>query len=184
LITRTKYHAPSKNNFWNSFSPWIGTIVLLPVVVYYTLNGGRFTFIDYINLLIHEGGHGIFKIFGKFIYTLGGTLMQVIIPGMFVVFYLLKKKKFGAQLFLIWLGENLINISVYAADAKSQKLPLLGGNRVYHDWNWLLNETGLLEYDYAVGNFFFGLGILMFVTALLIPLLVREHELANISLNI
>jgi hypothetical protein len=162
----------------------LGTVVLLPVVIYYTLNGGRFTFIDYINLLIHEGGHGIFKIFGKFIYTLGGTLMQLIIPGMFVVFYLVKKKKFGAQVFLIWLGENLINISVYAADAQARRLPLLGGNRVYHDWNWLLSETGLLEYDYAVGYFFFGLGAIMFIVALLIPLFVIEHEHANISLNI
>ncbi len=179
----TKYYQ-TNNNFWKSFSPWIGTIVFLPVVVYYTLNGGRFTFIDYINLLIHEGGHGIFKIFGKFIYTLGGTLMQIIIPGMFVVFYLIKKKRFGAQLFLVWLGENLINISVYAADAQARRLPLLGGNRVYHDWNWLLGETGLLEYDYVLWYFFFGLGILIFVIALLIPLLVREHEHANISRNI
>ena len=178
-----KYYQ-TKNDFWKSFSPWIGTIIILPVVVFYTLNRGQFTFVDYINLLIHEGGHGIFKIFGKFIYTLGGSLMQIIIPGMFVVFYLVKKKKFGVQVFLVWLGENLINISVYAADAKAKKLPLLGGNRVYHDWNWLLSEIGLLEYDYAVGYFFFGLGILTFVFALLIPLFVREHEHANIFLNI
>jgi hypothetical protein len=179
----TKYYQ-TKNDFWKSFSPWMGTIILLPAVIYYTLNGGGFTFLDYINLLIHEGGHGIFKIFGKFIYTLGGTLMQIIIPGMFVVFYLFKKKKFGAQLFLAWLGENLINISVYAADAQARKLPLLGGNRVYHDWNWLLSETGLLEYGYAVGYFFFGLGVSIFVIALLIPLFVRENKHANISLNI
>lgn len=180
----TQFYQTPQNDFWKSFLPWMGTIVLLPVVVYYTLNGGRFTFVDYINLLIHEGGHGIFKIFGKFIYTLGGTLIQIIIPGMFVVFYLLKKKKFMAQLFLIWLGENLINISVYAADARAQKLPLLGGNKVYHDWNWLLRETGLLEYDYAVGYFFFGLGVIMFLAALLIPLFVMEHKHVNISLNL
>jgi len=46
-----------------SISPWIGSIVLAPLVIYYTLNAERFTFIDYVNLLIHEGGHGIFKIF-------------------------------------------------------------------------------------------------------------------------
>ena len=177
------YHQ-TKNDFWKSFSPWIGTIVILPIAIYYTLNGGKFTFIDYINLLIHEGGHGIFKIFGKFIYTLGGSLMQIIIHGMFVVFYLLKKNKFGAQIFLIWLGENLINISVYAADATAKKLPLLGGNRVYHDWNWLLGECSLLEYDYVFGYLFFGLGILMFVIALLVPLIVIDHQRINIPLNI
>ena len=182
-MTMTKRSEVEKD-FWKIFSPWIGTIILIPIVVFYTLNGGNFTFIDYINLLIHEGGHGVFIIFGKFIYTLGGTLMQIIIPGMFVFFYLLKKKKFLAQLFLIWLGENLINISVYAADAQVRKLPLLGGNKVYHDWNWILGEIGILEYDYVIGYFFFGLGIIMFILALMIPLFLKEHEHANIVLDI
>ena len=148
------YPASKKNNLRQLY-PWIGTIVLAPIVIYYSLNAGKFTFIDYINLLIHEGGHGVFKIFGKFIYSLGGTLMQIIIPGMFVVYYFVTKKKFGTQVFLVWLGENLLNISVYASDAQTQKLPLLGGNKVYHDWNWILGQVGLLEYDYAVGYFFF-----------------------------
>ncbi len=73
--------------------------------------------------------------------------MQLIIPSMFIIYYLIKKKKFGTQIFLVWLGENLMNISVYAADARTQKLPLLGGNKVYHDWTWLLSQTGMLEQD-------------------------------------
>jgi len=171
-------------NFWKYVKPWLGTAALLPLIIYYTINKGQFTFIDYINLLIHEGGHGVFKIFGKFIYTLGGTLMQIIIPSMFIIYYLIKRKKFGTQIFLVWLGENLMNISVYAADARAQKLPLLGGNKVYHDWTWLLSKTGLLEQDQLVGNIFYGTGILMFLIALLLPLFLRETEQANIDLNI
>ena len=171
-------------NFWKYVKPWLGTAALLPLIIYYTINKGQFTFIDYINLLIHEGGHGVFKIFGKFIYTLGGTLMQIIIPSMFIIYYLIKRKKFGTQIFLVWLGENLMNISVYAADARAQKLPLLGGNKVYHDWTWLLSQTGLLEQDQLVGNIFYGTGILMFLIALLLPLFLRETEQANIDLNI
>lgn len=171
-------------NFWKYIKPWLGTAALLPFVIYYTINKGQFTFIDYINLLIHEGGHGVFKIFGKFIYTLGGTLMQIIIPSMFIIYYLIKKKKFGTQIFLVWLGENLINISVYAADARAQKLPLLGGNKVYHDWTRLLSQTGLLEQDQLVGEIFYGTGILIFLIALLLPFFLRETEQANIDLNI
>lgn len=171
-------------NFWKSIKPWIGTTMLLPLVIYYTINKGQITFIDYINLLIHEGGHGVFKIFGKFIYTLGGTLMQLIIPSMFIIYYLIKKKKFGTQIFLVWLGENLMNISVYAADARTQKLPLLGGNKVYHDWTWLLSQTEMLEQDQLVGNIFYGTGILMFLIALFLLLFLRETEPANIDLSI
>lgn len=170
--------------FWDNIKPWLGTIFLLPIVIYYTTNNGQFTFIDYINVLIHEGGHGIFKIFGRFIYTLGGTLMQIIIPSMFVIYYWIKRKKFGTQIFFVWLGENLMNISVYAADARTQKLPLLGGNKVYHDWTWLLSQTGLLEQDQTVGNIFYGTGILIFIIALITPLLLKEIESTNIDLNI
>lgn len=171
-------------NIWGYIKPWLGTAVLLPIVIYYTINKGQFTFIDYINVLIHEGGHGVFKIFGKFIYTLGGTLMQIIIPSMFIVFYLITRKKAGAQIFLVWLGENLMNISIYAADARAQKLPLLGGNKVYHDWTWLLSQTGLLEQDQLIGNIFYGTGILIFLIALLLPLFLREEKLARINLNL
>ena len=170
--------------FWENVKPWTGTAALLPIAIYYTINKGQFTFIDYINLLIHEGGHGVFKIFGKFIYTLGGTLMQLIIPSMFIIYYLIKKKIFGAQIFLLWLGENLMNISVYAKDARTQKLPLLGGNKVYHDWTWLLSQTRMLEQDQLVGNIFYGTGNLMFLIALFLPLFLRETEQANIDLSI
>jgi hypothetical protein len=166
------------------FSKWLGTFFLLPVIVYLILHIGDFLFIDYLNLLIHEGGHGVFKIFGGFIYTLGGTLMQIIIPSMFVVYYFLTKKKFLTQIFLIWLGENFFNISVYASDARSKKLPLLGGNNVYHDWNYLLSKTGLLEYDLLIGKIFIALGLICFLVVLFIPIIIKNEKPVNLDLNL
>jgi len=166
------------------FSKWLGTFFLLPVIVYLILRIGNFLFIDYLNLLIHEGGHGVFKIFGGFIYTLGGTLMQIIIPSMFVVYYFLTKKKFLTQIFLIWLGENFFNISVYASDARTKKLPLLGGNKVYHDWNYLLSKTGLLEYDLLIGKIFIALGLICFLVVLFIPIIIKNEKPVNLDLNL
>jgi len=166
------------------FSKWLGTFFLLPVIVYLILHIGNFLFIDYLNLLIHEGGHGVFKIFGEFIYTLGGTLMQIIIPSMFVVYYFLTKKKFLTQIFLMWLGENFFNISVYASDARSKKLPLLGGNKVYHDWNYLLSKTGLLEYDLLIGKIFIALGLICFLVVLFIPIIIKNEKPVNLDLNL
>lgn len=175
----------NENNLWlDTFKKWIGSIILLPVVIYLIQNDGRFFIIDYVNLLIHEGGHGIFKIFGKFIYSLGGTLAQILIPGMFVVFYLLKGNRLPAQISFIWLGQNLINISIYASDARAQKLPLLGGKKVYHDWTYLLRETGLLNYDKEVGLFFYSLAIAAFIISLLLPLFLRSYKQAKINLEL
>ncbi len=163
---------------------WIGSIVLLPLTIYLFLTVGSYHFIDYLNLLIHEGGHGVFSFFGKYIYALGGTLMQIIIPSMFVVYYFFRKNKFATQIFLVWLGENFLNISVYAADARNQALHLLGGNKVYHDWHYLLGEIGLLDYDYIVGNIFVYLGAASFVVAILIPIIIKKQEPVKLNLEL
>lgn len=173
-----------KNLTLDTLKKWIGSIILLPIVIYLIQHDGRFFIVDYINLLIHEGGHGILKIFGKYFYTLGGTLAQILIPGMFVMFYLVKRRRVPAQISLIWLGQNLINISIYASDARAQKLPLLGGKKVYHDWNYLLREIGLLNYDQAVGLFFYSLAIAVFILSLLLPLFLSSHRISNINLEL
>lgn len=174
----------NRNGILKNLNPWFNSLLLMPIVIYYTINGGKFTFIDYLNLLIHEGGHGIFKFFGKFIYTLGGTITQILIPSMFVVYYIKNSKRFMAQVFLIWLGENFMNISVYAADAQSQILPLIGGKKVYHDWTYILSEIGILHYDYLIGQFFYYSGILIFLIALLMPLFMRDYKKININLTL
>jgi len=163
---------------------WICTFLLLPIIIFFITNHGKFIFIDYVNLLIHEGGHGIFKIFGKFLHALGGTLTQILIPVMFFVYYLKNKKIFISQIFLVWLGENFLNISVYAADARTQKLPLLGGKKVYHDWNYILNELGILDYDFIVGDIFYFIAILIFIIALLLPLHTRGYKNVNVDFKL
>ncbi|MBI1939678.1 MAG: hypothetical protein HYS25_16335 [Ignavibacteriales bacterium] len=165
--------------------PWFTSILLLPAIIFIVVNHPKFLPIDYVNLLIHEGGHGIFGIFGnKYIYTLGGTVMQVLIPGMFVVFYLINKKKATAQIFLIWLGQNILNISIYVSDARAQQLPLIGGKKVYHDWTYLLSEVGLLQQDIFIGQIFYFFGIAAFIVSLTLPLITRDYKSAKIDLGL
>lgn len=158
----------------DEFKRWIPSIIILPIAVYYCLNRGEYSLIDNVDLVIHEAGHAIFSLFGKFIYTLGGTLMQIILPSIIAGFFLRNNYRTGVQVGLLWLGQNFINISVYAADARVQKLPLLGGNKVYHDWHYLLNTTGLLEYDAEIGNVIFGFAVLIFLVSVLMPLITHD----------
>ncbi len=153
---------------------WIPSLILLPLCIYFVLNRGEYTLLDNANLVIHEAGHFFFILFGKFIYTLGGTLMQVILPSIIIWYFFSTRYRLGMQIFLFWLGHNFINISVYAADAQTRKLPLLGGSKVYHDWHYMLGELGILQYDEIVGYFFFGIAIFIFIITLLLPLIIRE----------
>ena len=77
-------------------------------------------YIDNGDLVIHEAGHFFFMFFGKFIYTLGGTLMQIILPSIIAWYFLRNYYKTGVQISLLWLGQNLINISAYAADLPTE----------------------------------------------------------------
>ena len=153
---------------------WAVSIILLPVCTFLVLHRGQYGLIDNADLVIHEAGHLFFYIFGRFIYTAGGTLMQIILPSIIVWYFFRNRYRTGVQFSLLWLGQNLINISVYAADARAQRLPLLGGHNVYHDWHYMLGQLNILNYDTEVGYFFVGLAIIIFTTSLLMPIIIQE----------
>ena len=159
---------------WDEIKRWIPSLIILPIAVYWCFNRGNYGLIDNVDLLIHEAGHVFFSLFGKFIYTLGGSSMQIIIPSIIAGFFFRNNYRTGVQVALLWLGQNFINISVYAADASAQKLPLLGDNRVYHDWHYLLNTLGLLEFDTEIGYLTLGVAVLIFIGVLFMPLITQD----------
>ena len=161
------------------------TILLTPIVIVLSLNQGKFIIlVDHLNLLIHEGGHGVFSLFGRFLYTLGGTLMQILIPALVMIYFFLNKKIAGMQVSTVWLGQNFMNIGRYAADARAQALPLLGGKNVYHDWTYILNKLNILEYDAAVGVIFYVSGITIFAIALLLPIFIKNYGKIDLEMNL
>jgi len=155
---------------------WYNSLIILPVCLYLSFNMGEYFFIDNLNLLIHEGGHGVFYIFGDFIYTLGGTLMQIIIPSLVILYATTNFKRNILQWAIVWLGQNFFNIARYVSDAREKIIPLLGGKNVYHDWEWILGRLDLLEYDKFFGNIFYGVGIIFFILSIIIPAFVNKYS--------
>jgi hypothetical protein len=101
--------------------------------------------IDGVNLVMHEAGHLVFSPFGEFMMIAGGSLFQVIMPALFVGYFLYHRKYYSAALVLFWVGESILNVSVYAGDSVALQLPLLGGQDSVHDWNYLLSSLNLLS---------------------------------------
>ncbi len=122
-------------------------------------------FLNNIDLVIHEAGHVIFFSFGNFLYILGGSLFQVLFPAIFVFYFFLRKQYFSASIVLFWVGENIINVSVYASDAIAMNLPLLGGDSSGHDWHNLLSMTNLLMYTPQIGACIYFCGISTLIIA-------------------
>ena len=103
-----------------------------------------FSFLDFVNLAFHEAGHVFLSMFPRFISFAGGTLSQLVFPVICLVHLKRRGANLGWQLCLFWVGESLLNISIYVGDAIKQELPLVGGGE--HDWTYLLTELGLIAH--------------------------------------
>jgi hypothetical protein len=107
------------------------------------------SFLDNVDLPIHEFGHLLFRPFGEFMMVAGGSLFQMIMPIVFVGYFAWKRQFYSATIVLMWVGQSILNVYVYAADAVVMQLVLTSGftgsEGSFHDWNYLLTATGLLS---------------------------------------
>jgi hypothetical protein len=129
-----------------------------------------------LTFIFHEAGHPIFSVFGMFLSVLGGTLSQLLLPGLFLLAALYRRRYFAASFFTLWIGQSLVNISSYVADARSQSLKLFSPGSVFtgstplHDWHYLLGQLGLLEIDWLIGALIYGLGAAVLVASIAMPI--------------
>ena len=109
-----------------------------------------FLLLDHVDLAIHEAGHVLFAPFGEFLGIAGGTLLQLIVPAVFVLYFLRRRDRYAAAIVVFWVSQSLFNVATYAGDARAQLLPLVGGEDVLHDWAYMLGSLGWLHHDTAI----------------------------------
>ena len=116
--------------FWIAFNPMQGS------------------FLDNIDLPIHEFGHLLFIPFGQFMMIAGGSFFQIIFPAIFAGYFIWQRSYYSAAIVLFWVGQSILNVWVYAADAVVMQLVLTSGftgsEGSFHDWNYLPTTTGLI----------------------------------------
>ena len=130
-------------------------------------------FFHNVNLPFHEAGHVVFSLFQSSLLTsMGGTLLQFIVPFIcFGTFLLQNRDPFAASVALWWFAENFVDIAPYIADARAGVLPLLGGNTGqtspygFHDWEYILGELGLSYLDTSIAYFSQIFGIILMIVS-------------------
>lgn len=126
-------------------------------------------FMHLVNTPIHEAGHVFFRILGEFMGIAGGSLFQIVVPIVFCGYFVYHKKPFSASIVLFWVGNNFLDVYVYASDAVVMQLPLLSGvtgsEGGFHDWNYLLTETGLLGHTVLIAKIIRTIGTLITLAA-------------------
>ena len=166
---------------------WGWKFILTPMETNYT---GE-SFFHLVNLPFHEAGHIFFRLFGRWMTSLGGTLGQLLIPTICLFVLLIKSKNpFGASVSLWWLGENFMDIAPYINDARAQKLLLLGGltgkdaDYGYHDWEFILNEIGLLRLDHFLAHLSDKFGTILMWTSFIWAGYILFHQYKNLDLGL
>jgi hypothetical protein len=127
------------------------------------------SFLDNVDLPIHETGHLLFRPLGEFMGVAGGSVFQVIFPAAFMVYFIWNEKYYSAAVVLFWVGQSILNVYVYAADAAVMQLVLTSGmtgsEGSFHDWNYLLTETGLIGSTKTIAGIIRLAGALVIISA-------------------
>jgi hypothetical protein len=100
--------------------------------------------LDWFDLGIHEAGHLLGAWLPQAAMFMAGSFAQIAFPlTMAAYFGLRRRDPAAAGLCLVWAGASAWDVSVYAADAVSQRLPLVGGGQ--HDWAFILGHFDALH---------------------------------------
>lgn len=144
-------------------------VILSAYILWIAYDPMQGSFLDNVDLPIHETGHLIFRIFGEFIGIAGGSLFQVIFPLIFVGYFVWQRSFYSAAIVLLWVGQSILNVWVYAADAQVMQLMLTSGmtgsEGGFHDWNYMLDHFGILNSTPIVAKIIRFIGTLTIIAA-------------------
>ena len=146
--------------------PWapVSKPAVIVWLVFYTwflwtfwVDRGFLLLFDNVNLIVHEAGHLLFGYTGShFLTALGGTVLQLIVPAGLCFHFALQRQPYGTAFCAFVFFQNFLGIGLYMADARSHGLALVAVGAVadesMHDWTFLFNQLGLIQYDIGFGR--------------------------------
>lgn len=131
--------------------------------------------LDWFDLAIHETGHLLTAFMPEVVMFFAGSVAQVAFPLAMAWYFGFKRNEHAAAGFcLAWAGTSAWDVSVYAADATTQALPLIGGGT--HDWAWILGRFNALDRTEQVAGFIEATGALLLLMGIVVALWPRQSD--------
>ena len=97
--------------------------------------------LTYVNLGLHELGHMFTYSASELTTRVAGSIAQVAIPVLIALYFFFRRGDWvGTGVFLVWGATSAAEVSLFVADAPTQKLELLGHDK--HDWAFILGPEG------------------------------------------
>lgn len=155
---------------------WPGRLVVLLAVAYvgwcHATDADRHQWFGGVNLFIHECGHFVLVWAWEWLHVAGGSLVQCLVPLLFLLDFARRGDHFAAGIMGIWLATNLFGVAMYVDDARALDIPLFvpfqgieEEDKSGHDWHYLLERLGWLQHDHQLAAWVAGLGWVLLVGA-------------------
>ena len=166
---------------WRSAACVFAAAVCVAAAAWVVTGGQRAFLLSSVDLGFHELGHLLFAWAPGLIPPLSGSIVQVAVPLGLAIYFLIRREAYASALVFAWAATSAANVSVYAADAESQALVLLGNGR--HDWAWVFGSIGHLDWAVPFSNgirwFAVALAVIGFIVAVVPLLAPRARERAE-----
>lgn len=82
---------------------------------------------------------------------------------------------------LLWVGHSIVNVSIYVSDSIVQQLPLLGGDAVIHDWNYIFSYLGVLKYTDTISQIVHFSGDIVGITGAVLLIFFSFNRIEDIA---
>jgi hypothetical protein len=121
---------------------WLAGLALIGAMWWVAFEQGeRIPGLTYVNLAMHQAGHMFTYSASELTTAMAASIAQVAIPLLIALyFFFLRSDWVGAGVSLVWAATSAAEVSLFVADARAQKLELLGDDK--HDWAFILGPGG------------------------------------------
>jgi hypothetical protein len=101
----------------------------------------RIPLLEWVNLAMHQGGHMLTYAASDVQNAMAGSIAQVAIPLLIAIYFFFGRGDWiAAGVCLVWAAASAGEVSLFVADAPTQKLDLLGDDK--NDWTIILGPDG------------------------------------------
>lgn len=105
--------------------------------------------LDWVDLAVHETGHLLAAFLPALVMFLAGSVAQVAAPAALAVYFWRQRDLAAVGFCMAWAGTSARDVSIYAGDAVTQALPLVGTGQ--HDWAYILGPNGFDALSHTAG---------------------------------
>src|SRR5215472_11261506 len=137
-----------------AFFGWMAFYVLF--LIYLAAHISSLTRLDNVHLPIHEAGHLLFGWFGSTLGLWGGTILQLLVPALLVVAFVVRGDLLGTTFCAVAFFHSHTGVATYMIYALRRKLPLVTvgapADEAEHDWVHTFSDLGVLPHAIQIGN--------------------------------